>query len=147
MNPDFVEMLSALSDAGAEYLVVGAHAMAVHGRPRATGDLDIWIRPTRENAERVWSALAEFGAPLHDLDVQEFTSRDLVFQIGIAPRRIDLMTSVTGISFDEAWPNRVVVSVGEVEVPVIGREELVRNKRAVGRPRDEADVAELEHGD
>lgn len=140
-------MLSALSAAGAEYLVVGAHAMAVHGRPRATGDLDIWIRPTPENAERVWSALAEFGAPLHDLDVGEFASPELVFQIGIAPRRIDIMTSVTGISFDEAWPERVVVSIEQVEIPVIGREELVRNKRAVGRPRDEADVAELEHGD
>ncbi len=144
MNRDFVEMLSALSDAGAEYLVVGAHAMAVHGRPRATGDLDIWIRPTEENARRVWSALGEFGAPLHDLEVEELASPDLVLQIGIAPRRIDLMTSLTGISFDEAWPKRVVVPIEGVDVPVIGKYELVRNKKAVGRPRDEADVAELQ---
>ena len=144
MNQDFVEMLSALSDAGAEYLVVGAHAVAVHGRPRATGDLDIWIRPTLENAERVWSALLEFGAPLHELEVEDLVSHDLIFQIGIAPRRIDIMTSITGISFDEAWPGRVAVSIEGVEVPIIGRRELVRNKKAIGRPRDEADVSELE---
>ncbi|MGH7571050.1 MAG: hypothetical protein ACREMK_04305 [Gemmatimonadota bacterium] len=118
--------------------------MAVHGRPRATGDLDIWIRPTEENARRVWSALGEFGAPLHDLEVEELASPDLVLQIGIAPRRIDLMTSLTGISFDEAWPKRVVVPIEGVDVPVIGKYELVRNKKAVGRPRDEADVAELQ---
>jgi hypothetical protein len=146
LNQDFVEMLSALSDAGADHLVVGAHAMAVHGRPRATGDLDIWIRPTMENAERVWSALLEYGAPLHDLEVGDLASPDLVFQIGIAPQRIDIMTSVTGISFDEAWPHRVAVSIEGIDVPVIGRRELVRNKKAVGRPRDAADVSELEEG-
>jgi hypothetical protein len=144
LNRDFVEMLSALSEAGAEYLVVGAHAMAVHGRPRATGDLDVWIRPTIENAERVWSALIEFGAPLHELEVGDLASSDLVFQIGIAPRRIDIMTSVTGISFDEAWPHRLAVPIEGIEVPVIGKRELIRNKKAVGRPRDAADVFELE---
>ncbi len=121
--------------------------MAVHGRPRATGDLDIWIRPTGENARRVWSALSEFGAPLQDLHVEELVSRDLVFQIGIVPRRIDIMTSVTGISFDEAWPKRVIVPIEGVDVTVIGRYELLRNKKAVGRPRDDADVAELEQED
>lgn len=144
MNRDFVEMLCALSDAGADYLVVGAHALAAHGLPRATGDLDIWVRPTPENAERVWAALQQFGAPLHELTRQDLHSPDVVFQIGVVPNRIDLLTSISGVEFDEAWGKRIIVSVSGVDVPTIGREELIRNKRAAGRPRDLADAAELE---
>ena len=146
MNRDFVEMLSALCDADAEFLIVGAHAMAVHGRPRATGDLDIWIRPTPRNAERVWTALEVFGAPLHELSKDDLSTMDVVYQIGLPPARIDLLTSISGVEFEVAWAGRVPVRVGDVEVMVIGREELIENKRAVGRPRDVADVAELEGG-
>lgn len=146
MNEDFLDMLSALSEAGAEYLVVGAYAMAAHGRPRATGDLDLWIRPTPENAERVWRALTVFGAPLHDLSPEELSQPDLVLQIGVAPRRIDLLTSVTGVEFDEAWERRIAADVPTMRVPVIGREDLIRNKRALDRPRDRADLALLEGG-
>ena len=144
MNPDFVEMLSALSDAGAEFLIVGAHALAVHGRPRATGDLDIWIQPTPENASRVWKALAEFGAPMDQIDPDELTRPEMVFQLGVSPNRIDLLTSVTGLEFGGAWARRSTVDLQSLRVPVLGREDLIRNKRAVGRPRDLADVAELE---
>jgi len=144
MNPDFVEMLSALRDAGAEYLVVGAHALAAHGRPRATGDLDLWVRSTTDNARRVHAALQEFGAPLDDLSVHDLSAPDLVYQIGVAPARIDILTSVTGVGFDEAWPGRIMVRIAHLDVPVIGREALIRNKRAAGRPRDLADIAELE---
>ncbi len=144
MNHDFVEMLSALHDAGADYLVVGAHALAAHGRPRATGDLDLWVRPTRDNARRVHAALEQFGAPLLDLTVDDLASPDLVFQIGVVPARIDLLTSVSGIGFEEAWTGRMTVRIGDLHVPVIGREALIRNKRAAGRPRDIADIAELE---
>jgi hypothetical protein len=144
MNRDFVEMLSALRDVGAEYLVVGAHALAAHGRPRATGDLDLWIRPTPTNASRVYDALQAFGAPLQQLRVDELAAPDLVFQIGVAPARIDILTSVSGVGFDDAWPDRINVRIGELDVPVIGREALIRNKRATGRPRDIADIAELE---
>jgi hypothetical protein len=144
MNQDFAEMLAALSEAGAEYLVVGAHALAVHGRPRATGDLDIWIRPTPENAARVWSALTAFGAPLQDLVPGDLHSPGVVFQIGLPPSRIDLLTAISGVEFDEAWEQRLQVSVAGLSVPTIGREHLIRNKRAAGRPRDLADVAELE---
>ena len=144
MNRDFVEMLSALRDAGAEYLVVGAHALAAHGVPRATGDLDLWIRPTADNAARVWSALGAFGAPLTDVKVADLATVDMVFQFGVAPARIDILTGVSGLSFDEAWPGRLDVRIEGVEVPVIGREALIRNKRAAGRPRDLADVSELE---
>jgi hypothetical protein len=144
MNRDFVEMLAALRDAGAEYLVVGAHAVAAHGRPRATGDLDLWVRPTPENARRVYSALAAFGAPLDQLRVEELTEPDLIYQIGVVPARIDILTGISGVEFVEAWAGRITIRLGELEVPVLGRQDLLRNKRASGRPRDLADVAELE---
>jgi hypothetical protein len=143
MNPDFLEMLSALSEAGAEFLVVGAHALAAHARPRATGDLDLWVRPTAENADRVYAALHRFGAPLDDLQPAELTRPDLVFQIGVAPARIDLLTSISGVTFEEAWATRITVPIGALLVPVIGRERLIQNKRAAGRPRDLADLADL----
>ena len=144
MNRDFVEMLSALSAAGADYLVVGAHAMAAHGVPRATGDLDIWVRASPANAHRVLAALARFGAPLHDLTAEDLTREDLVFQIGVPPARIDLLTSISGVSFDEAWPHRLTVHLDALPVPVLGREEFLKNKRAVGRPKDLADIALME---
>lgn len=145
MNPDSVEMLSELSAGGVEFLIVGAHALAAHGIPRATGDLDIWIRPTRANAERVHAALARFGAPLDDLTVEDLTREGTVFQIGLPPARIDFLTSITAVAFDEAWPRRMTAEVArEVQAPIIGREDLLRNKRAVGRPKDLADAAWLE---
>lgn len=146
MNPDFSEMLSALSDAGAEYLLVGAHAMAAHGLPRATGDMDLWVRPSPENAERVWRALAEFGAPLDQLSQEDLTEPEVVFQLGVVPSRIDILTSVTGVDFEDAWPRREVIDLDGVQVGVIAREDLIRNKKAVGRLRDLADIEELERG-
>jgi hypothetical protein len=147
MNRDFAEMLGALSEAGAEFLVIGAHAVAVHARPRATGDLDLWVRPTRENAQRVWTALVGFGAPLQDLTPEDLATADVVFQIGVAPNRIDLLTTIGGVAFEEAWPRRLAVQLWGLTVPVIGRDDLVRSKRAAGRPRDLADLAELEATD
>jgi hypothetical protein len=144
MNRDFVEMLSALSAEGAEYLVVGAHAMAAHGVPRATGDLDLWVRPSPPNAARVRDALVRFGAPLHDLTVEDLASRDMVFQIGLPPARIDILTSISGLSFDDAWSRRLAVRIGSLQVPILSREDFIRNKRAVGRPKDLADIALLE---
>src|SRR5436305_1722337 len=111
MNRDFAEMLDALFAAGADFLIVGAHALAAHGRPRATGDLDIWIRPTSENAERVWRALVKFGAPLTELRVEDLATTEIVFQIGIAPARIDLLTSLTGLEFDGAWSRRQLIEI------------------------------------
>ena len=144
MNRDFVEMLSALCAAGAEFLVVGAHALAAHGAPRATGDLDIWVRATPDNADRVLEALRQFGAPLLDLTKADLVSPDVVFQIGLAPSRIDLLTSITGVEFDRAWPNRIHVTIGELTVPVLGRNDFIANKEATGRPRDLLDVALLQ---
>lgn len=147
MNRDFAEILASFSAANVEFLVVGAYAVAVHGRPRATGDLDIWVNPTPENAARVWRALTEFGAPLDQLRLEDFSSADLVFQMGVPPSRIDILTGISGVSFSEAWPERVTVTVEGSAVPVLGRAALLRNKRAAGRPRDLADLAELEAGE
>lgn len=144
MNRDFVEMLSAFSELGVEYLVVGAHALAAHGVPRATGDLDLWVRPSPENAVAAWKALERFGAPLTDLTPTDLEKDDLVFQIGIPPRRIDILTSITGVEFGDAWDQRTSIEYEDLEIPVLGRGHLIRNKRAVGRTRDLADLEELE---
>lgn len=144
MNRDFVDLLRALSDAEARFLVVGAFAVGRYGRPRATGDLDLWIDPSPANSRRVYSALRVFGAPLDTLNEDELTQPGLVFQMGVAPGRIDLLTSLTGLEFDAAWDHRETGELGSVGVAFIGREDLIRNKRAVGRPRDLADASELE---
>jgi hypothetical protein len=144
MNRDFAEMLAALSAAGADYLLVGAHALAAHGVVRATGDLDVWVRPTPENASKVWRALVAFGAPLQQLTEHDLATPGVVFQIGVVPYRIDLLTSIDGVPFEEAWQRRIRVRVEGQEIPLIGREDLLRNKRATGRLRDLADAEELE---
>lgn len=140
-------MLSALSEAGVDFLVVGAHALAAHGYPRATGDLDIWVRPTKGNADRVWQAIENFGAPHRNLRRDDFYTPDTVFQIGVEPNRIDILTSIDGVEFDEAWPNRRPTTIDKISFHVIGREQLLKNKRATGRPKDLADVAYLEQKD
>ena len=145
MNPHFNEILSELSDAGVEYLVVGAFAVAAHGNPRATGDIDIWVRPTRENAERVLAALRAFGAPLYDLSVDDLTDEQTVFQIGVAPVRIDILAGIDGVAFDDAWPRRVSANLGTSNVPVLSLFDLAANKRAAGRPKDLVDLAWIEH--
>jgi hypothetical protein len=144
MNRDFVEMLAALSAAGADFLIVGAHALAAHGRPRATGDLDLWVRPTPDNAGRVWQALVAFGAPLDELRLDDLSTPDVVFQIGVVPARIDILTSLTGLEFDAAWQRRHMIEVDARMLPFLSREDLIRNKTALGRPRDRADIDDLE---
>lgn len=143
LNPDFKDMLSVFDEEKVEFLVVGAYAMAAHGVPRATGDLDFWIRPSKENAERVIRALTRFGAPMDEIAVEDFVTPDLVLQIGVEPNRVDLLTSIDGVEFDEAWKNRITAQVGGKAVPVLGLSDLIRNKEAVGRLRDLADVEEL----
>jgi len=140
MSRDFVEMLSALSAAGARFLIVGAHALAAHGVPRATGDLDIWIQATPENAARVFQALKAFGAALLDLGLDDLSKPDTVFQIGLPPSRIDILSSISGVDFDDAWSRRVEVTIGDLSIGVIGRSDFVANKRASGRPRDLIDI-------
>jgi hypothetical protein len=144
MNRDFAEMLSIFTEEGVEYLVVGAYAMAAHGWPRATGDIDLWVRPTRENAERVLRALRRFGAPLFDLALEDLQKTDTVFQIGQPPGRIDILSGVSGVAFDDAWAHRMSTSIEGQLVQVIGFDQLLTNKRASGRPKDLVDVMRLE---
>ena len=145
MIEDFRDFLAELVKVEARFLVVGAHALSVHGVPRATVDLDVWIDRTPGNARRIWRALAEFGAPLDDLTVTEsdLVRPEVVVQLGLPPLRIDILTSVSGISFDEAWPDRVEAPFGDVQVPFLGRSALVRNKRASGRRKDLGDLESL----
>jgi hypothetical protein len=144
MNPDFVDLLRAFVAADVRFLIVGAYALAVHGRPRATGDLDVWVDATPLNASRVMRALATFGAPLSQIAESDFATPGVVYQIGLSPGRIDVLTELTGITFTDAWPGRVRRPFGDIEVDFIGREAFVLNKRATGRPRDLVDVDGLE---
>jgi hypothetical protein len=144
MNTDFLEILRALRDAEARFLVVGAYAVAVHGHPRATGDLDIWVEATPENAGKVFRALRGFGAPLADLKELDLSEPGLVFQMGRPPRRIDLITSASGISFEESYKRRISARFGDLSCPVVGLDDLITNKRATGRHKDLADAEALE---
>lgn len=140
MNPDFSDLLREFAAARVRFLVVGAHALGVHGEARATGDLDVWVANDRENAERVYRALVRFGAPTENISIEDFTSDDLIFQMGVVPRRVDVLTAIDGVAFDEAWNDRVETMVDGVTVPVIGRHAFLANKRAVGRPKDLGDI-------
>lgn len=141
---DFRDLLHAFVDQDVRFLIVGAYALAVLGRPRATADLDVWIEPTRDNAENAYAALRVFGAPLHELSVADLASPGIVFQIGLPPLRIDILTQISGVDFSAAWPRRQMAVFGDVRVPVIGREDFLANKRATGRLKDRADAERLE---
>jgi hypothetical protein len=145
LNQDFCDLLVLFADAGVEFVIVGAYALAFHGAPRASGDIDLFVRPDQANARRVFEALARFGAPLESagMTAADFAEPGAVYQIGLPPRRIDILTTISGVTFDEAWGSR---STGEVEgrtVAFIGREALLKNKQAAGRLKDIADAARL----
>lgn len=144
MNSDFRDMLSEFNAAGVEYLLVGAYALAAHGMLRATGDIDLWVRPTPANARCVELALSRFGALLEGISAADFEKPDLVFQIGIVPRRIDILTAIDGVDFDAAIGRRQWKQLGDIQIPVLSREDLIKNKRASGRPKDIADAIWLE---
>ncbi|MCI0429770.1 MAG: hypothetical protein L0210_04405 [Rhodospirillales bacterium] len=146
MNRDFRDLLAEFNAHGVEYLVAGAHALAAHGHVRATTDLELWVRPADDNAERVLPGLCAFGAPLHDLTEADLGAPGLAFQIGVAPLRIDIMTSIDGVDFADAWPDRLLTSSADQPAAVLSREHLIKNKRATGRTQDAADVERLEAG-
>lgn len=144
MNRDFRDLLAAFNAEGVEYLVVGAHALAAHGHVRATKDLDVWVRPSVSNAGRVARALGRFGAALRDLTEVDLTRPGLVFQIGVAPLRIDVLTSIDGVSFAAAWRSRIRTRFADEPASVLSYRHLLQNKRASGRLQDLADVEALE---
>ena len=143
MNQDYKDMLSCLRDEAVEFLIVGAYALAAHGYVRATGDIDIWVRNSPENAQRIMRALKKFGAPMQNLKAEDFTSPDLILQLGVVPCRIDLITSIDGITFDEAWGNHVEVQVAGLAIAVLSKVDLLKNKTAAGRDKDRGDIAWL----
>lgn len=146
LNADFLDLLEAFSRARVEFIVVGAHALAANGVVRATGDLDVWVRPSPENASRVVEALRDFGAPLaqHGVTEKDFARAGGVYQMGLPPRRIDVLTQISGVEFAEAWPERTMIALRELPVGFLGRAALLKNKRAAGRPKDLLDVDLLE---
>lgn len=147
LNADYKDILSAFENAAVEYLLVGAYALAAHGYPRATGDIDLWIKPGRNNAQRVMQALRRFGAPLSQINREDFETPDTVFQIGVSPRRIDILTSIEGVDFESAWANRMHIELEGIAIPVLSRSHLIKNKKALGRPQDLADVQRLTDDD
>jgi hypothetical protein len=143
MNRDFRDLLAEFNVHDVEFLVVGAHALAAHGHVRATEDLDVWVRPDSENAKKVLAALQAFGAPLHDLTEKDLSSPGIVFQIGVAPLRIDVLTAIDGVDFAEAWTGRLTTKFADQSIAVLSREHRIKNKLAAGRTQDLADVEKL----
>jgi predicted nucleotidyltransferase len=143
LNEDYRDILRALSDEKVRFLLVGAYAMAVHGYPRATMDIDIWVMPSPQNADAVLRALVRFGAPLHNLTREDLQRDGIVFQIGVAPRRIDIITTASGLEFEEAYNRSLSVNIDGIEVHVPSINDLILNKRASGRTKDLADAEAL----
>jgi Nucleotidyl transferase of unknown function (DUF2204) len=144
LNPDFKEMLSCLKDDEVDFIIVGAYALAAHGFPRATGDMDVWVRNSLENAQKIMRALIKFGAPVSNLSENDFIAPDLIVQLGVEPCRIDLLTGIDGVEFDEAWQNKVRISIDDLEIDVLSKEDLLKNKLATGRDKDRGDIVWLE---
>jgi len=144
LNEDYKEMLQCLSDEGARFLLVGAYAMAFHGYPRATMDIDIWVMPSPGNAEAVLRALKRFGAPLHRLTARDLQATDTIFQVGVAPRRIDIITGASGLEFESAYSRSMEADIEGMRIRVPAIDDLILNKRASGRTKDLADAEALE---
>ena len=143
LDKDFNEFVELFVSRGVRFLVVGGYALAAHGYPRATDDFDAWVWANSENAEKIIECLTEFGFGKLNLSAEDFTTLDRVVQLGYPPYRIDIITSISGVEFDAAWANRLVIDVDGLQVPFIGRDDLLTNKRATGRPRDLLDVEYL----
>jgi predicted nucleotidyltransferase len=144
LNKDYREMLQCLLEEKVRFLLIGAYALAVHGFPRATKDIDFFVWATPENAANLLRALARFGAPLDDISESDFSAPGVVFQIGKDPRRIDIITKISGVEFERAYANRENIFLEGLEIPIISVPDLIANKRATGRTQDLADVEKLE---
>ncbi len=145
LNKDYKEMLEILLRKNVRFLIVGAYALGVHGYPRATGDLDIWVEANPENAAKLYDALCEFGAPKDKFSKADFEKLGVVYQIGVVPCRIDILTRISGVSFAEAWGNHLDVSIEGLNIPVLGLEDLLKNKASTAREKDELDLKLLKN--
>ena len=144
LNEDYRDILQALSDEKVKFILIGAYALAAHGYPRATMDIDIWVMPSPDNAEAVLRALRHFGVPLQNLTKKDLEEDGTVFQIGVAPRRIDIITAATGLKFEHTYQNAVLVNIDGIDVHIPSIGDLIINKRATGRTKDLADAEALE---
>jgi hypothetical protein len=143
LGPDLSEFVASLIANEVDFMIVGGYAVAAHGQPRATGDLDAWILVSSENSRKVMNTIADFGFDSLGLAPEDFENPDIVVQLGYPPNRIDILTSIDGVDFEQAWPNRFMMRLGDQLVAFIGREDLIKNKIASARPRDLADVVAL----
>jgi Nucleotidyl transferase of unknown function (DUF2204) len=144
MNPDYADLFKIFNDHHVRYLVVGAYAVVFYAEPRYTKDLDLWVEPTAENADRVWKALTEFGAPLDGVSLEDFSNSELIYQIGVEPNRIDIMMGVPGLEFEEAWKRRVTSSYDGKEIFIVALDDLIEAKKTTNRESDRLDLKLLE---
>lgn len=143
-NRDFKELFNIFNEEHVEYLVVGAHAVIFYAEPRYTKDLDIWINPTIENAKKLWKALERFGAPLLDISLSDFTDSELIYQIGVAPNRIDILMGISQLVFTDAIKNSAPSTYDTIPIQIIGKNDLIKTKKATARDQDLLDVKRLE---
>ena len=140
LNEDYNEMLQILLNNEVTFLIVGAYAMGAYGYPRATGDFDIWVDASTENSKKIYKSLSEFGTPISDVTENTFTEKGIIFQIGIAPRRIDIITHIDGVTFQEAYKSRENIEIETLSIPFISKENLIKNKQSTGREKDKLDA-------
>lgn len=143
LNEDYKEMLQVLLNNKVKFLVVGAYAMGAYGYPRATGDFDIWVEASPENSQKVYQSLLEFGAPLNNILENTFCEEGIIFQIGVAPRRIDIITKIDGVNFKHAYSRKQEIEIEELAVPFLSKEDLIKNKESTERKKDKLDVQYL----
>ncbi|MFH1561979.1 MAG: hypothetical protein ABIF11_00975 [Nitrospirota bacterium] len=143
LNEDYKEMLQILLDNEVKFLVVGAYAMGAHGYPRATGDFDIWVEASSKNSQKIYKCLSEFGVPLFDITKETFAEKGIIFQVGVAPRRIDIITHIDGINFNDAYQTKEIIKIENLKIPFISKENLIKNKQSTGREKDKIDVRYL----
>jgi len=147
LNEDYKEMLQILLKNKVKFLVVGAYAMGAYGYPRATGDFDIWVEDSSANSKKVYQSLSEFGTPLSELTQDTFTEKGIIFQIGVAPRRIDIITAIDGVDFEQGYSNRQDILINDIKVPFISKKDLIKNKESTGREKDKLDAEYLRKAD
>lgn len=140
LNEDYKEILQILLNNKAKFLIVGAYAMGAHGYPRATGDFDIWVETSPENSKKIYKSLSEFGAPVSDITENTFTENKIIFQIGVTPRRIDIITHIDGVIFEEAYETKESIEIEGLQVPFLSKENLIKNKQSTDREKDKLDA-------
>ncbi len=143
LNEDYKEILQSLLKNKVKFLIVGAYAMGAYGYPRATGDFDIWVEASVENSKKIYKSLSEFGAPLSDITEKSFAEKGIIFQIGVAPRRIDIITHIDGVTFEDAYKTKELIKIENLQIPFLSIKNLIKNKQSTGREKGKLDVKYL----